>query len=71
MVQIGEEVNGPSMWVGRGVSIQAEDEGNLLWVLRGRRTEGCFSLESIRRLMEGVAGQESYLSEDLLLRVVG
>jgi len=28
--QIGEEVEGPSMWVGRGVSIWVEDERNLL-----------------------------------------
>ena len=27
---IGEEVEGPSMWVGRGVSIWVEDERNLL-----------------------------------------
>jgi hypothetical protein len=27
---IGEEVEGTSMWIGRGVSIQVEDEGNLL-----------------------------------------
>ena len=33
--------------------------------------EGCFSLEPILRLMEGVAGQEGYCSEDLLLMVVG
>jgi hypothetical protein len=35
------------------------------------RLEGCFPLESILRLMEGVAGQEGYCTEDLLLRVVG
>ena len=29
--------------------------------------EGYFPLESIPRLMEGVAGQEGYCSEDLLL----
>ena len=28
--QIGEEVEGLSMWVGRGVSIWVEDEHNLL-----------------------------------------
>jgi hypothetical protein len=28
--EIGEEVEGPSMWIGRGVSIQVEDKGNLL-----------------------------------------
>jgi len=28
--QIGEEVEGPSMWVGTGVSIWVEDERNLL-----------------------------------------
>jgi len=28
--QIGEKVEGPSMWVGRGVSIWVEDERNLL-----------------------------------------
>jgi len=33
--------------------------------------EGCFPPESIWRLMEGVAGQEGYCSEDLLLSVVG
>jgi len=33
--------------------------------------EGYFSLESILRLMEGVAGQEGYCSEDLLITVVG
>jgi hypothetical protein len=32
--------------------------------------EGYFLLESTLRLMEGVAGQEDYCSEDLLLRVV-
>jgi hypothetical protein len=29
--------------------------------------EGYFPLESIQRLMEGVAGQKGYCSEDLLL----
>jgi len=28
--EIGEEVEGLSMWIGRGVSIRVEDEGNLL-----------------------------------------
>ena len=28
--EIGKEVEGPSMWIGRGVSIQVEEEGNLL-----------------------------------------
>jgi len=28
--EIGEEVEGPSMWVGRGTSIWMEDECNLL-----------------------------------------
>jgi len=28
--KIGEEVEGPSMWVGTGVSIWVEDERNLL-----------------------------------------
>ena len=28
--EIGEEVEGPSMWIGRGVSIRVEDKGNLL-----------------------------------------
>jgi len=28
--EIGEEVEGPSMWIGRGVSIRVEDDGNLL-----------------------------------------
>jgi hypothetical protein len=28
--EIGEEVEGPSMWAGRGVSIWMEDERNLL-----------------------------------------
>jgi hypothetical protein len=28
--EIGKEVEGPSMWIGRGVSIQLEDKGNLL-----------------------------------------
>ena len=28
--EIGDEVEGPSMWLGRGVSIWVEDEGNLL-----------------------------------------
>ena len=32
--------------------------------------EGCFPLESVLWLMEGVAGQEVYCSEDLLPRVV-
>jgi len=27
--EIGKEVEGPSMWIGRGVSIRVEDEGNL------------------------------------------
>ena len=35
------------------------------------RLEGCFPPESILTLMEGVAGQEGYCSEDLILRVVG
>ena len=34
-------------------------------------SEGCSPQESVPRVMEGVAGQEGYLSEDLLLRVVG
>jgi hypothetical protein len=33
--------------------------------------ESHFPLESTLRLVEGVAGQEGYCSEDLLLRVVG
>jgi len=33
--------------------------------------EDYFPLESIQRLMERVAGQEGYCSEELLLRVVG
>jgi hypothetical protein len=33
--------------------------------------EGSFPLDSIWRLIEGVAGQEGYCSEDLLLRDVG
>jgi hypothetical protein len=28
--EIGEEVEGPSMWIGRGVSVWVEDERNLL-----------------------------------------
>jgi hypothetical protein len=28
--EIGEEVEGPSMWIGRRVSIRVEDKGNLL-----------------------------------------
>ena len=32
--------------------------------------EGCFPLELILRFMEGVARQEGYHSEDLLLRIV-
>ena len=28
--EIGGEVEGPSMWIGRGASIRVEDEGNLL-----------------------------------------
>jgi hypothetical protein len=28
--EIGEEVEGPSMWIGRGVRTWVEDEGNLL-----------------------------------------
>jgi len=28
--EIGEEMEGQSMWLGRGVSIRVEDEGNLL-----------------------------------------
>ena len=28
--EIGEEVEGPSMWIGRGVTTWVEDEGNLL-----------------------------------------
>ena len=35
------------------------------------RSEGCSPLEPIMREMEGVAGQEVYCSEDLILRVVG
>ena len=35
------------------------------------RLEGFCPLGSILRLMEGVAGQEGYCSEDLLPRVVG
>jgi hypothetical protein len=41
--EIGEEVQGPSMWKGRGVSIRVEDKGNLLYVLRGGRTLRLFS----------------------------
>ena len=33
--------------------------------------EGCSPLELILRLMEGVAREEGYRSEDLLLRIVG
>ena len=28
--EIGREVEGPSMWIGRGVSIWVKDKGNLL-----------------------------------------
>jgi hypothetical protein len=28
--EMGEEVEGPSMWIGRGVSMLVEDERNLL-----------------------------------------
>jgi len=28
--EIGDEVEGPSMWIGTGVSLWVEDEGNLL-----------------------------------------
>jgi hypothetical protein len=28
--EIGEEVEGPSLWVGRGDKIQVEEQGNLL-----------------------------------------
>jgi hypothetical protein len=28
--EIGQEVEGPSMWIGRGVSVRVEDKGNLL-----------------------------------------
>jgi len=28
--EIGEEVEGPSMWIGRGVSVWVEDKDNLL-----------------------------------------
>jgi len=41
---IGEEVEGLSMWVGRGVSIRV-DRGNLQQVLRGGRTGRLFSSE--------------------------
>ena len=36
--EIGEEVEGPSMWIGRGVTTWVKDEGNLLEVLWGGRT---------------------------------
>ena len=36
--EILEEVEGPSMWVGRGVSIWADDRGSLLQILGGGRT---------------------------------
>jgi hypothetical protein len=29
-IDIGEEVEGPSAWVGRGVSVMVDDERNLL-----------------------------------------
>jgi hypothetical protein len=35
---IWEEVEGPSMWVGRGVSLQVDEIGNFLQVLGGDRT---------------------------------
>jgi len=41
----GEEVGGPSMWIGRGVSIWVKDEDNLLLHLSGGRIEGYFPLE--------------------------
>jgi len=34
-------------------------------------SEGCSPLASILRVMEGVAGQECYCFEDLILRVEG
>ena len=37
-VETGEEVEGPSMWTGRGVSTWVEYEENLLQVLRGGKT---------------------------------
>jgi hypothetical protein len=36
--EIGEEVEGRSIWVERGVSIWVDDRGNLLQILRGGRT---------------------------------
>ena len=41
--EIWEEVEGPSMWIRRGVSIWVDDRGNLLQVLRGGRTWKQFS----------------------------
>ena len=38
-----------------------------MWVGRG----GCSNQELILRVMEGVAGQEGYCSQDLFLRIVG
>jgi hypothetical protein len=35
---IGEEVEGQFMWIGRTVSVRVEEEVNLLQVLRGGRT---------------------------------
>ena len=65
------EVEGPSMWVGRGVSIWAEDERNLLEVLRGGRTWRLFSSVVNTEVNRRVAREKGYCFEDLLLRVVG
>ena len=36
--EIWEEVDGTSMWVGRGVSVWVDDRGNLLQILRSGKT---------------------------------
>jgi hypothetical protein len=71
LLKFKTEVEGPFVWVGTGVSIWVEDDCILLQVHSGGRTGRLIPLESIVRLMEGMAGQDVYCSEGCELERVG
>ena len=62
-----EEVEGLSMWIGRGVSLWVEDRCNLLEVLRGGRPWRLFSSGVNSEGNGGGGRQEVYCSQDLFV----
>jgi hypothetical protein len=69
--EIWEEVEGPSMWIGTAVTIQVEGKKQFAIGSQGRQDLKAIYLESFLKIMERVAWQEDYCSEDFFLRVLG